>query len=119
MSDTRERLATEMRRGRRLKSLSQSELADRVGASLEAISNIERSKSSPSVDLFAKIVQVLDLDPRAIVCSPVPDLRSEERRDLEDEVTMLLHRLDDKTLKAWLGIGEIVAGVVLTRADPH
>lgn len=100
-----------MRRGRRLKSLSQSELADRVGASLEAISKIERSKSSPSVDLFAKIVQILDLDPRAIVCSPVPDLRNEQRRELEDEVTMLVHQLDDRTLQAWLGIGEIVGGL--------
>lgn len=118
MPETRERLTAAMRQGRSVKNLSQAELADRVGASLEAISNIERGKSSPSVDLFARIVKVLDLDPRTVLCSPVEDLRTEERQKLEVQAAQMVHRLDDVALDAWIKIGKIVAGVV-KRPDPQ
>jgi transcriptional regulator with XRE-family HTH domain len=113
MPDTRERVAEAMRSGRRLKGLSQGELADRVGVTQEAISNIERVKSSPSVDLFAKIIGVLDLDPRGILGeSAVGDLKTEERRKLEGRASQIIQRLDDRSLSAWVQIGKIVADVV-------
>jgi transcriptional regulator with XRE-family HTH domain len=110
MPDTRERLSEALRNGRRLKGLSQGDLADRVGASLEAIGNIERGKSSPSVDLFVKIVQVLDLDPRVVIgeTGAGDDLRSEKRRKLEERAFQMIRRLDEQALDALIRIGRIV-----------
>jgi len=77
MSTVRERLVAEMRRARREKDLGQADLADRVGGSLDSISKIERGLNAPSVELFAKIVGVLDIDPRVVLLEPNPLLDAE------------------------------------------
>src|SRR5262245_18255276 len=65
MSGIRERLAAEMRRARHEKQLSRADVADRIGANPNSIGNIERSEQSPSIELFAKIAQLLDLNAEA------------------------------------------------------
>jgi transcriptional regulator with XRE-family HTH domain len=100
MTTIKERLAEEMRRRRREKKLGQADLADRVGVSLEAISKIERCKTSPSVELFARIVQVLDLDPRTILLDS-DDLRDDERRRLEARTTGVIAGLSNSQ-HTWL-----------------
>jgi len=109
MSTTiKERLAAEMRRARREKGLGQADVADRVGVALESIGNIERNKHAPSVELFARIVQVLDLDPRAILLEP-DDLMDEHRLALEARVSRVVATLSNEKLVAWMEIGAVLA----------
>ncbi len=47
---------------RKKMKLSQSELAELVGCTTSAISNIETLRSKPSVDLLEKICKVLNIE---------------------------------------------------------
>ncbi len=49
-----------LRRLRKTKGISQSELAERVGVSRSAICQIEKGKTNPSMATLMKIMQVLD-----------------------------------------------------------
>ena len=47
---------------RKLMKLSQSELAEKVGCTIGAISHIETLKAKPSLDLLKKICKVLEIE---------------------------------------------------------
>lgn len=107
MPTIRERLSAEMRRGRAEKGLTQAQLADLVGGHYKSINQIERGTNSPSVELFAKIVEVLELDPRIILFEP-SELLDEERLALENLMRRTASKLSNDRLEAWLQMGAVL-----------
>jgi transcriptional regulator with XRE-family HTH domain len=108
MSTLRERLSAEMRRGRAEKGLTQADLADLVGGSYKSINQIERGINAPTVETFARIARVLDLDPKDILFEP-SELIDEERLALEKQVRTTAAKLSNDKLQAWLRIGGVLA----------
>jgi transcriptional regulator with XRE-family HTH domain len=62
MSDIKERFAKRLRKIRRSMDLTQEQLADQVGVSLNFIGQLERGESAPSFETVQKIAEVLEVD---------------------------------------------------------
>ena len=59
----REIVATNLRRLRHAKSMSQEELADRAGINRNYVGMLEREQHSATVDMLEKLAEVLEVDP--------------------------------------------------------
>ncbi|EFI53372.1 MULTISPECIES: helix-turn-helix domain-containing protein [Afipia] len=59
----REIVATNLRRLRHAKSMSQEELADRAGTNRNYVGMLEREQHSATVDMLEKLAEVLEADP--------------------------------------------------------
>jgi transcriptional regulator with XRE-family HTH domain len=59
----REIVATNLRRLRHAKSMSQEELADRAGINRNYVGMLEREQHSATVDMLEKLAKVLEADP--------------------------------------------------------
>lgn len=59
----REIVATNLRRLRQAKSLSQEELADRAGINRNYVGMLEREQHAATVDMLEKLAEVLEADP--------------------------------------------------------
>ena len=59
----REIVATNLRRLRHAKGLSQEELADRAGINRNYVGMLEREQHSATVDMLEKLAEVLGADP--------------------------------------------------------
>jgi transcriptional regulator with XRE-family HTH domain len=59
----RDIVATNLRRLRHAKSMSQEELADRAGINRNYVGMLEREQHSATVDMLEKLAQVLEADP--------------------------------------------------------
>jgi len=68
---------------RKASNLTQAQLAEAVERTVEAISNIERGKSLPPLDLLARIARLTDCALTSLVEAPVGDGKVSERAGLE------------------------------------
>ena len=59
----REIVATNLRRLRHAKSMSQEELADRAGINRNYVGMLEREQHSATVDMLETLAEVLEADP--------------------------------------------------------
>jgi len=59
----RETVATNLRRLRQAKNLSQEELADRAGINRNYVGMLEREQHAATIDMLEKLAGVLDTDP--------------------------------------------------------
>ena len=59
----REIVATNLRRLRHAKSMSQEELADRAGINRNYVGMLEREQHSATDDMMEKLAEVLEADP--------------------------------------------------------
>ena len=59
----REIVATNLRRLRHAKGMSQEELADRAGINRNYVGMLEREQHSATVDMLEKLAEVLEADP--------------------------------------------------------
>jgi transcriptional regulator with XRE-family HTH domain len=59
----REIVATNLRRLRHAKGLSQEELADRAGINRNYVGMLEREQHSATVDMLEKLAEILQEDP--------------------------------------------------------
>ena len=59
----REIVATNLRKLRHAKSMSQEELADRAGINRNYVGMLEREQHSATVDMLEKLAEVLEADP--------------------------------------------------------
>ena len=66
MSDIKKRFGKRLRKLRRNMELTQEQLADQVGVSLNFIGQLERGENSPSLETIQKLAEVLGV--------PVKDL---------------------------------------------
>lgn len=62
MTDIKKRFGKRLRKLRRNKDLTQEQLADKVGVSLNFIGQVERGENSPSFETMQKIAEVLEVD---------------------------------------------------------
>jgi transcriptional regulator with XRE-family HTH domain len=59
----RELVATNLRRLRQVKGLSQEELADRAGINRNYVGMLEREQHAATIDMLEKLAAVLQADP--------------------------------------------------------
>lgn len=99
--DELQKFAVNLRRIRKAKGLSQEQLAELIGRSTEAISNIERGKSSPNLETVIDIRSALRI-PLAELIEPLPyEASSEADRDrLIQELQAILAGVSTKHLRA-------------------
>jgi transcriptional regulator with XRE-family HTH domain len=62
MSDIKKRFGKRLRKLRRDRDLTQDQLADLVGVSLNFIGQLERGESAPSFETMQKMAEVLEVD---------------------------------------------------------
>ena len=66
----RETFAANMKSWRKLRGLSQEELADRAGIDRTYISSLERQVYGVSIDVLARIADALDVEPDELLKRP-------------------------------------------------
>ena len=92
-------LAGKLRSFRKQAGLTQADLADKIGRTDEAISNIERGKSLPSLETLLAIADALQLPLRDFFPSGNFDNSvSINRLNKEAEMMVLLRELSDREL---------------------
>lgn len=64
--DLNELVATNLRRARHARRLTQEELADLAGLSARYVGSIERTKVSPTVTVLGRLASALEIDPRRL-----------------------------------------------------
>lgn len=101
--------AVRMRIARKAKEMTQEEVADAAGVSAETISNLERAKFSPTFDVLAAVVRVLDMDPLDLFQRPKSSRKLSPRR-LEHEVTLqhMARGLDDRSIALLVEIAGVI-----------
>jgi transcriptional regulator with XRE-family HTH domain len=60
-------VASNIRRMRTARGLSQEALADRCGLNRNYVGMLEREENSPTVDVLEKLAKALDVDPAAML----------------------------------------------------
>jgi transcriptional regulator with XRE-family HTH domain len=97
--EIRKRVAAAIQNRRKAKGMSQGELADAAGCSIETLSNAERAASLPGLALFLDIARLLEIDVLALV-NATNDRRkvSKSRAALEADGHRLITALDDRHL---------------------
>ena len=68
--DLKRAVASNVRRERHARKLSQEELADRAGLSARYLGSIERATVSASVTVLGKLAQALRTDPCELIRGP-------------------------------------------------
>lgn len=68
--DLKRAMATNVRRERHAKKLSQEELADRAGLSARYLGSIERAQVSASVTILGRLAQALRVDACELIRAP-------------------------------------------------
>jgi transcriptional regulator with XRE-family HTH domain len=68
--DLKRAMATNVRRERQLRELTQEELADRAGLSARYLGSIERASVSASVTVLGRLAQALRIDPCELIRGP-------------------------------------------------
>ncbi len=63
----REVVATNLRRLRHIRGLSQEELADRADINRNYVGMLERAENAATVDMLEKIAEVLGVDPAELL----------------------------------------------------
>lgn len=67
MSSLRRQVGTKVRHYRERAGLTQTELGDLIGKSLETIGRIERGTTAPSLSLLEKLADALKVEPRDLL----------------------------------------------------
>jgi transcriptional regulator with XRE-family HTH domain len=68
--DLRKAMATNVRRARNERDLTQEELADRAGLSTRYLGSIERGAVAASVTVLGRLAQALRIDPCELIRLP-------------------------------------------------
>jgi transcriptional regulator with XRE-family HTH domain len=68
--DLKEAMATNVRRARHVRELTQEELADRAGLSTRYLGSIERAAVSASVTVLGRLAQALRVDACELIRVP-------------------------------------------------
>lgn len=94
--DDREYIAKKIRLARKKASLTQEELAEKVGISAKQISRIEIATYSPSLSTFLKLVDVLNID---ISEFGIQKTSLPEKNSIRDKLMKLIYNATDKEIE--------------------
>ena len=89
--------------------LTQELLAERIDRSPEAVSNIERGLSLPTLDTLDRIATTLGV-PLVYFLDMPPDGLSPRRAEVEAKAQLVLRGLTDRDAEIALGILELLRG---------
>ena len=70
--DLKEAMATNLRRERHAREMTQEELADRAGLSSRYLGSIERGAVSASVTVLGRLAKALRVNPCELIAQPQP-----------------------------------------------
>ena len=105
-----ERFARAVLDARERRGLSQAELADRIGVSLNHVSKLEREVYSASFEMAARFMIELDMDANALIgAKPTPRAVSKKRREIEAQIIRLIEGMDERTLDVALEVLMVLA----------
>lgn len=96
--DMKSALAVRLKDARRKAKLSQEELAEKVGRSVDGISNIERGINLPSLDTLIDICGALSISAAVLVEELQSPAKPSERQELEWRLRSLCHNLPERDL---------------------
>jgi transcriptional regulator with XRE-family HTH domain len=116
MDDVGKKFAAAVRAARTHRGLSQMALAERIGASVDAVSAIERGINTPSLATAAALVRELAIDANALFGKT--DYRTDivaQRLVQEAELVLLAETLDADGIKLLVELARVL-GVVHTAA---
>jgi transcriptional regulator with XRE-family HTH domain len=74
--DLRQAFATNLRRLRHAKGISQEDLAYRAGINRSYMSKLEKGASYPGLEIIAKLATVLEVEPAELIRLPPPQPKS-------------------------------------------
>lgn len=99
-ADLKMEVGARLRAARRRAKLSQEALAERVGRSVDGISNMERGVNLPSLDALIEICRALAISVADLLEGLQSEEASDQRRELEHELKALSNgmSLEDLTL---------------------
>lgn len=93
-------IAGQVQTQRKARGMRQAQLAEAIGKTSEAISNIERAKSLPALDTLIAIAAALNVPLRDFFPDEtVDDTRSPNRMRLDAEAIAILRSLGDERAK--------------------
>lgn len=92
-------IAARIRTARKARHLTQADLAEKVGRTVEAISNIERALSLPPLDLLDRLASVLGLE-LVDLLTPISETgAAAERAALEMQIRLIASELPQDRLR--------------------
>ncbi len=94
--------AKNLKRLRKLRKLTQEQLAEQVGVDFRYISYLENAKSFPSCDLIEKLVKALGVEYVDLFTIGSEDSRNE----LEKKILNIISVMDDEKLKKLYNIAK-------------
>lgn len=101
---------------RKRKGLTQEQLAEEIGKSVDTISNIERGFSSTRIQTAAAIATALGIELRDLFTTGARTDQERRREDLSRVILKLVGEGDDEALEA---ISEVVNSILkLRRGSP-
>ncbi len=104
--DKKAMLGTRIREIRKRRKLSQEMLAERAGISAQYVSNIERGKENPTLDLLLRVAEALKVSLREMC-----DFEAEELdvKKIRSSIREILKTRDPETLRVALKLLKTVA----------
>jgi len=111
MDDLKQHLARALRTARIRKGLTQEAVAEKVGVTTETISNTERAQSLLTLDVFLRLVDLLDIELTKLIGVPPAARRTTPKRGrLESELVRLGEEMTDLELELLIRIGKLLRG---------
>lgn len=92
-------VGSRVKAARRAAGMTQAVLAERIDRTVEALSNIERGRSLPPLDLLEKIAVLTECPLASLVEVPTDQGNLSERAGLEMELVMTGRRLSVEQLR--------------------
>ncbi len=86
---------------RKQRGWSQEQLAERAGISTQYVSNIERGKENPTLDLLLRVAQALKVSPAEIFDL---EARGLDRKTLQAEIRKVIETQDIERLRIALKV---------------
>ncbi|MBO6180269.1 helix-turn-helix transcriptional regulator [bacterium] len=93
MSTIKKQLGQKIKEIRKLRGMTQEQLAEIVGIGISNISYIETGKFAPSIENFEKVVKALDVEPYELY-----EFSSKTTSEMREEIIKKLNS-DDELLK--------------------
>lgn len=100
MSSTlKQRIGIRLKAARIGRSLTQEQLADKIGRTVEAISNIERAVSLPSIETLERLSRHLDVPLKDFFDDAKSSRESARKTELKSQMRDLMDSLNDRDLE--------------------